>query len=190
MNTTAKRFSVCIFCGSAAGNDSLYAEAAREIGERIAAAGWQLVYGGGNTGLMGEVAQAALRAGGEVIGIMPDLLVERERALLSVTRFETVPGMAERKARMIELSDAFIVLPGGMGTLDELFEVLTWYQLGLQQGTSWLLNLQGFYAPLLAQVEIMTRSGFLHGQALPLRSAATPAALIQDIQDTQNIQVI
>ncbi len=183
MNKTASTFSVCVFCGAASGRDTIYAEAAAEIGTLIAKAGWRLVYGGGNTGLMGEVAQAALRAGGEVIGIMPELLVERERALMSVTRLETVPDMAVRKERMIELSDAFIVLPGGLGTLDELFEVMTWYQLGLQQQLSWILNLQGFYDPLLEQLETMRHSGFVHGDHLPLRSASSPAAVIQSIQE-------
>ncbi|HEY9842775.1 MAG TPA: TIGR00730 family Rossman fold protein [Candidatus Obscuribacterales bacterium] len=174
---------ICVFCGAAAGNDGRWAALAAETGRLIAAAGWTLVYGGGNTGLMGEVAQGALRAGGEVVGIMPELLVERERALLTVTRLETVPDLATRKQRMIELSQAFVVLPGGLGTLDELFEVLTWYQLGLHQQQSWVLNHEGFYDPLLRQLEVMEAAGFVHSHKLPLQVAATPAELIAQIQE-------
>lgn len=170
--------NLCVFCGAAAGKDPSWAALAAETGRLLAEAGHTIVYGGGNTGLMGEVAQAALRAGGEVIGIMPTLLVERERALTSVTRLETVPDMATRKARMIALSDGFLSLPGGLGTLDELFEVLTWYQLNLHAKPSWILNPNGFYDPLLAQLERMSAAGFLHGR-LPLRALGSPTELLR-----------
>lgn len=179
---------VCIFCGSAAGRDSFYAKAAEELGRLIATQGWELVYGGGNTGLMGEIAQAALRAGGRVIGIMPELLITRERALMSISQFEKVPDMATRKQRMIELSDVFITLPGGLGTLDELFEVLTWYQLGLHQKPTWLLNQDGFYDALLSQIETMQTDGFLHGSQLPLYSIPSPQELIFDIRQKLSLE--
>ncbi|PKL74988.1 MAG: TIGR00730 family Rossman fold protein [Candidatus Melainabacteria bacterium HGW-Melainabacteria-1] len=182
----SKRLSICVFCGAASGHDSRYAELAVATGAAIAFAGWSLVYGGGNTGLMGEIAQSALREGGEVIGIMPSLLVERERALHSISRLEVVPDMASRKQRMIELSDAFVVLPGGLGTLDELFEALTWYQLGLQGKFCWILNQDGFYDPLIAQLEAMRAAGFIHGDVLPLRVVGTPAELISSITAQAN----
>lgn len=181
--SSAPHLKICVFCGAAAGNDGRWSALAAEAGAAIAAAGWTLVYGGGNTGLMGEVAQSAMRAGGPVIGIMPELLVERERALTSITRLEVVPDMATRKQRMIELSDAFVVLPGGLGTLDELFEVMTWHQLGLQGRLSWLLNFEGFYQPLIDQLALMQNAGFVHGQSLPLRVSPDVPALIASIRE-------
>ena len=172
---------ICVFCGSASGKQPRYMQQASYVGTAIAQHGWTLVYGGGNTGLMGSVANAALQAQGQVIGIMPHLLIERERALMSVTEFETVPDMATRKQRMIDLSDAFVILPGGMGTLDELFEVLTWYQLGIHTKPSFILNSNGFYDPLLAQIQHMQAEGFLYYEA-PIEIATDPESLIQKIQ--------
>lgn len=170
--------AVGVFCGAAAGQDPKWLACAAELGAGLAAAGHSLIYGGGNTGLMGALAQAALAAGGEVIGVMPELLIARERALTSVTRLETVPDMATRKQRLIALSDVFVSLPGGLGTLDELFEVLTWYQLDLHAKPSWILNLDDFYTPLLAQIARMQQAGFLHSPRLPLQAVADVGALL------------
>lgn len=123
--------SICVYCGSNAGSKPLYAERARALGARIASEGLQLVYGGGNVGLMGIVADAVLEHGGEVVGVIPEQLVQWEVAHTGVTRLEVVANMHERKARMFDLADAFVALPGGFGTLDEMFEMLTWRQLGL-----------------------------------------------------------
>ena len=125
-------FSVCVYCGSRPGTDAAYAEAARATGQWIGSHGGQLVYGGGRNGLMGIVADAVLEHGGEVIGVIPQQLVDWEVAHRGVTRLEVVDSMHTRKQRMFELSDGFIALPGGFGTLDEMFEMLTWRQLGMR----------------------------------------------------------
>lgn len=171
--------TICVFCGAAAGQKPEWAAVAKDLGQAIAQQTWSLLYGGGNTGLMGAVAEGALSQAGEVIGIMPTLLVERERAHGQLTRLECVQDMATRKARLIELADAFVVLPGGMGTLDELFEVLTWYQLGLHQKYTFILNHNGFYDALLSQLEHQQQAGFVHGGSLPLISVDSVAALIE-----------
>ena len=171
--------TICVFCGAAAGQDPDMVSVAKELGQQIAEQSWTLLYGGGNTGLMGAVSEGALTHNGEVIGIMPTLLVERERAHGQLTRLECVQDMATRKARLIELADAFVILPGGMGTLDELFEVLTWYQLGLHQKYTFILNYKGFYNSLLAQLELQQAAGFVHGESLPMRAVETPQALIE-----------
>src|SRR5262245_12742237 len=139
---------VCVFCGSSAGNRPEYADAARHLGAALARRGLGLVYGGGHVGLMGVVADAVLRAGGEVIGVIPQALVERELAQAGLTRLEVVDTMHQRKARMADLADAFVALPGGFGTCDELFEILTWSQLGLHARPVGLLNVAGFFDPL------------------------------------------
>jgi uncharacterized protein (TIGR00730 family) len=156
---------VCVFCGSSPGRDPAFGEAARATGRAIAAAGLGLVYGGGNVGLMGEVARAALEGGAEVIGVIPDALVAREIGAgeLEVTRLEVVGSMHERKALMNDLSDAFVALPGGLGTLEELFEVLTWAQLGLHAKPVGLLQVNGFFDPLLALIDHATAQGFVPG---------------------------
>ncbi len=174
--------TICVFCGAAAGQDPELMDLAKAVGQQIAEQGWTLLYGGGNTGLMGAVAEGTLAHQGEVIGIMPTLLVERERAHGQLTRLECVQDMATRKARLIELADAFVVLPGGMGTLDELFEVLTWYQLGLHQKYTYILNSKGFYDALLKQLSQQQQAGFVHGETLPLTSVDTPLALIQALE--------
>ena len=153
--------SVCVYCG-AADVAQEYIDLAEAVGKSIAKQGWQVVYGGGNTGLMGAVAEGALNAGGDVLGIMPTFLVDRERAHKGLTRLEVVPDMAIRKDRFFKLSDVFVTLPGGMGTLDELFESITAYQLGLHQGLSFVLNSNGFYNGLLAQMKHQHKEGFIH----------------------------
>ena len=154
--------SVCVSCGSNAGSRPVYAERAAELGTRLAADGLAVVYGGGNVGLMGIVADAALAAGGDVIGVIPDQLVGWEVAHRGVTRLEVVANMHERKARMFDLSDAFVALPGGFGTMDEMFEMLTWRQLGLGDKPCAFLDVDGFYAPLVAMMDRMVAERFLH----------------------------
>ena len=154
--------SVCVYCGSNAGSRPVYAERAAALGTRLAQEGFALVYGGGNVGLMGVVADAALAAGGEVVGVIPEQLVNWEVAHRGVTRLEVVANMHERKARMFDLSDAFVALPGGFGTMDEMFEMLTWRQLGLGDKPCAFLDVDGFYAPLVAMMDRMVSERFLH----------------------------
>jgi uncharacterized protein (TIGR00730 family) len=154
--------AVCVYCGSNAGNKPAYAERAAALGARLAQEHLALVYGGGNVGLMGIVADAALAAGGEVIGVIPEQLVGWEVAHQGLTRLEVVANMHERKARMFDLSDAFVALPGGFGTLDEMFEMLTWRQLGLGDKPCAFLDVHGFFAPLVAMMDRMVDERFLH----------------------------
>ena len=154
--------TLCVYCGSNAGSDPAYAALARDLGTRLARDGIALVYGGGNVGLMGIVADAALAGGGEVIGVIPQQLVDWEVAHKGVTRLEVVDSMHTRKARMFELADGFIALPGGFGTLDEMFEMLTWRQLGLGRKPCAFLGVNGFWEPLMAMLDTMVRERFLH----------------------------
>ena len=154
--------SVCVYCGSNPGSRPVYAERAGQLGTRLAQEGLAVVYGGGNVGLMGIVADAALAAGGEVIGVIPEQLVGWEVAHRGITRLEVVANMHERKARMFDLSDAFVALPGGFGTLDEMFEMLTWRQLGIGDRPCAFLDVDGFFAPLVSMMDRMVAEGFLH----------------------------
>ena len=154
--------SICVYCGSNSGNKPIYAQRATALGDRIAREGMALVYGGGNVGLMGKAADAALAAGGEVIGVIPEQLVDWEVAHQRVTRLEVVANMHERKMRMFDLADAFVALPGGFGTLDEMFEMLTWRQLGIGDKPCAFLDVDGFYAPLIEMVDRMVAEKFLH----------------------------
>jgi len=154
--------SICVYCGSNAGSKPAYTERAIALGTRLAQEKLAVVYGGGNVGLMGIVADAALTAGGEVIGVIPQQLVDWEVAHRGLTRLEVVGSMHERKARMFDLSDAFVALPGGFGTLDEMFEMLTWRQLGLGDKPCAFLDVDGFYAPLAAMMDRMVEERFLH----------------------------
>jgi len=153
--------NICVFCGSGTGNQPVYAEAARTLGAVMASHSHTLVYGGGNIGLMGIVADAVLERRGEVIGVIPDFLLKREVGHRGVTRLEVVQTMHERKKRMADLADAFIAMPGGWGTLDELAEILTWVQLGLIQQPVGVLNTEHFFDPLLRQMQHMVDTGFL-----------------------------
>lgn len=153
--------SVCVFCGSSPGSDAAYTEAARSLGRTLAAAEIRLVFGGGHVGLMGEISNAALAAGGDVIGVIPKFLVERELAHEGLSDLRIVGSMHERKALMSDLSEAFIALPGGTGTLEEFFEVLTWAQLGEHKKPCGLLNVAGYYDPLLTVFDRMVETGFL-----------------------------
>lgn len=162
MNIERDMRSICVYCGSNAGSKPVYTERAIALGTRIAQEGLALVYGGGNVGLMGVVADAVLEAGGEVIGVIPEQLVDWEVAHKGVTRLEVVANMHERKARMFDLADGFVALPGGFGTLDEMFEMLTWRQLGIADKPCAFLDVDGFYAPLLAMMDRMVEERFLH----------------------------
>ena len=154
--------SICVYCGSNAGSKPAYSERAIALGTRLAKENLTLVYGGGNVGLMGTVADAVLAAGGEVVGVIPQQLVDWEVAHRGVTKLEIVGSMHERKARMFDLADAFVALPGGFGTLDEMFEMLTWRQLGLGDKPCAFLDVDGFYAPLIAMMDRMVDERFLH----------------------------
>jgi uncharacterized protein (TIGR00730 family) len=153
--------SICVFCGSKPGNDPDFEEAARSLGGTLATEGITLVYGGASVGLMGTLADAALEAGGEVVGVIPKALVEREISHTGITKLHTVGSMHERKALMSDLSEGFIALPGGTGTLEEFFEVQTWAQLGEHAKPCGLLNAGGYYDPLIALFDHMVARGFL-----------------------------
>lgn len=153
--------ALCVFCGSNAGRRPAYSEAARGMGELLAGRGITLVYGGGKVGLMGVVADACLVAGGKVIGVIPRLLQEKELAHQGLTEMHVVGTMHERKAMMADLADGFLALPGGFGTWDEFCEVFTWSQLGIQSKACALLNVEGYYDPMLALANRATEEGFL-----------------------------
>lgn len=155
--------NIAVFCGANTGRDPGILHAAQEMGRTIAQRGMGVVYGGGHVGLMGAVADAALEAGGKVIGVIPGFMVEKELAHQALTELIIVRDMHERKMRMHELSQAVVALPGGFGTMDEVFELLTWRQLGLHAKPIGVLNVNDFYTPLLEQVARMERDGFLHG---------------------------
>ncbi|MFM8912677.1 MAG: TIGR00730 family Rossman fold protein [Flammeovirgaceae bacterium] len=174
--------NICVFCGSSIGTNDVYANAARELGTLIAQSKSTLVYGGGNVGLMGVVADATLKHGGKVIGVIPDFLVRREVAHNGLTQLEVVESMHERKKRMADLSHAFVAMPGGWGTLDELAEILTWRQLGLIQSTIGILNTQSFFDPLLAQMHQMANLGFLPEMNLKqVKVSNTPREILIEI---------
>jgi uncharacterized protein (TIGR00730 family) len=152
---------ICVFCGSSPGRDPAYAALARSVGEGLARRGIGVVYGGGRVGLMGALADAALEAGGEVIGVIPQGLVDRELAHRGATELRIVRTLHERKAVMADLSDAFIALPGGLGTLEELAEVVSWAQLGLHAKPIGLLGVGGYWADLLRWLDGAVAAGFV-----------------------------
>jgi uncharacterized protein (TIGR00730 family) len=152
--------SLCVYCGSRSGDDPAFAAAARELGETLARDRIRLVYGGGGIGLMGELARAALAHGGEVTGIIPKVLQGREIAQAGLTKTELVPDMHHRKRRMFDLSDAFAVLPGGVGTLDETVEMLTWAQLGIHEKPIVVVDTDGYWAPFAALLEHVVARDF------------------------------
>jgi uncharacterized protein (TIGR00730 family) len=178
--------SVCVFCGSSPGLDPAYTEAARSLGRTLAKANIRLVFGGGHVGLMGVVSNAAIEAGGEAIGVIPKFLVERELAHTGLTDLRIVGSMHERKAMMSDLSEGFITLPGGTGTLEEFFEILTWAQLGEHEKPCGLLNVAGYYDPLLTVFDQMVNRGFLSG---PNRNLvlieSEPERLLQRLESYQ-----
>ncbi len=161
MAYAARMKRICVFCGSSVGTNPLYGEAARSLGRTLARRGLGLVYGGGGIGLMAAVADAALADGGQVIGVIPRALQLRELAHTGLTALHVVSSMHERKAKMAELAHGFIALPGGMGTLEEFAEILTWAQLGLHERPCGLLDVAGYYRPLVAFFDKAESEGFL-----------------------------
>jgi uncharacterized protein (TIGR00730 family) len=173
---------ICVFCGSAFGQDPRYRAAAVDLGRLVAEKDLGLVYGGGRVGLMGVLADAALAAGGEVIGVIPEALNAREVAHRGVTELIVVPSMHTRKARMAELADAFVALPGGFGTFEELFEIITWAQLGLHSKPIGLLDVAGYFEPLQQLVERALGEGFVKPEHRDLvRMHEDPARLLDDL---------
>lgn len=156
---TLKR--ICVFCGSNPGNDPAYLAAAQALGASIATRGYELVYGGAEVGLMGAVADAALEAGGRVVGVMPKALIDKEIGHKNLSEQHIVSSMHERKALMADLSDGFIALPGGVGTLEEIFEIWTWAQLGHHDKPLAFMNVLGFYDPLCAFLDHQSSEGFV-----------------------------
>ena len=177
-------FSICVYCGSRAGVSDEFASVAAATGRWIGENGGQLVYGGGNNGLMGMVASATLAAGGRVVGVIPRALVEKEWAKLDCTELHVVDTMHQRKQLMAERADAFVALPGGIGTFEELFEVWTWRQLGYHDKPVGLLNTGGYYEPLLAFLRSSVTHGFMSGWQMDLvRVGAEVAPLLQALVD-------
>ena len=177
--------SICVFCGSNAGHDPRYRAAAEALGRMLAERRIELVYGGGNVGLMGALADACLAAGGTVVGVIPEALIGKEVAGRHVdhralTRLEVVDSMHSRKARMAELAGGFIALPGGFGTFEEFCEILTWGQLGFHGKPTGLLNVGGFYDPLLALFDQAVREGFLRSQNRAMALAETDIGRLLD----------
>ena len=171
--------ALAVFCGSRAGHRPEYAAAARTLGTLLAARGIELVYGGGSVGMMGILARATLEAGGSVTGVIPDSLVQREVGQAGLTRLHVVDSMHERKAMMAELSDGFVALPGGYGTLEEYFEVLTWAQLRFHAKPVGLLDVAGFFQPMVALFDHMVTEGFVSDPHRALALAdADPVALL------------
>lgn len=167
--------SVCVFCGANPGLNPEYVEAAQTFGRTLAEQGLTLVYGGGNIGLMGEVADAVLAAGGKVIGVIPTFLKDKEVAHLGLSELIVTHSMHERKAKMAELSDAFVALPGGLGTFEELFEMVTWSQLSIHAKPVSLYNVNGFYDRLLDFVRHAAAEGFMRKENLALLLSADSA---------------
>lgn len=153
--------NVCVFCGSGTGLNPVYSETARKLGILFAKSSIRLIYGGGNIGLMGVIADAATGAGGKVTGVIPGFLLKKEVGHRGITELEVVESMHQRKQRMADLADAFVALPGGWGTLEEISEILTWKQLGLISQPVVLLNTGHFFDPLLDQMRLMVKEGFL-----------------------------
>lgn len=173
-------FSVCVYCGSRAGVADPFVQSARDVGRWIGERGGQLVYGGGNNGLMGTVADATLAAGGTVVGIIPHALVEKEWAKRDCTELHVVETMHDRKQMMAERAGAFLALAGGIGTFEELFEVWTWRQLGYHDKPVGILNTAGYYDPLLQFLQGSVRAGFMNDWQMDLvRVGTEPAALLE-----------
>ena len=173
---------MCVFCGASSGRSPAYADAARAFGETAARRRVGVVFGGGRVGLMGALADGALGAGGDVVGVIPQSLVDRELAHAGVTRLEVVASLHERKARMAELADAFVALPGGFGTLDELLEQLTWSQLGIHESPIGLLDVEGYWRPLIALARHATEEGFVRQSDLSaIAVAEDPSALLDQL---------
>lgn len=175
--------SVCVFCGASSGHDPAFASAAASFGQLLAGEGIELVWGGGNVGLMGIVADSVLAEGGRTYGVIPSFMAERELAHPQATELVVVDSMHARKAAMADRADAFVALPGGFGTLDELFEIVTWAQLHIHAKPVGLLNVRGFFDPLLAMVRHMSFEGFIKQPHLGLLHVAeNPADLLRSMR--------
>jgi uncharacterized protein (TIGR00730 family) len=175
-------FSICVYCGSRPGTEPAFAEAAREVGLWIAQNKGQLVYGGGHNGLMGMMADACLQAGGRVVGVIPKALVEKEWAHSGCSELHVVENMHERKSLMAERADAFLAMPGGIGTFEEFFEVWTWRQLGYHDKPVGLLNIQGYYDNLLAFLSTSVQQGFMNAEQMQLiRSGTNTESLLKSL---------
>jgi uncharacterized protein (TIGR00730 family) len=171
--------NVCVFCGSSHGLNPVYGSVAKELGFLLAQNNHSLIYGGGNVGLMGVIADAVLEKGGKVTGIIPKFLMDREVGHTGLTSLEIVTSMHERKKRMADLSDVFIAIPGGWGTLEEIAEILTWKQLGLLNQPVGVLNINKFFDPLLAQMQGMVTEGFLQDQNFQsIKTSDSPAKIL------------
>jgi uncharacterized protein (TIGR00730 family) len=171
--------AICVYCGSSSGNADVYLDGARDLAAEMVSQNIVLVYGGGRIGLMGAIADEVLRLGGQAIGVIPDALMKREVGHLGLTQLHVVKDMHERKAMMADLSDGFIAMPGGIGTLEELFEATTWSQLGLHDKPVGVLNLAGYYNQLMAFVKHMVQAGFLKPEhAALMLYAHSPGELI------------
>jgi uncharacterized protein (TIGR00730 family) len=173
--------AICVFCGSRAGADPVFEQAAHDLGRLMAERGIRLVYGGGHIGLMGTVADAALNAGGEVTGVIPDFLKRREVGRDDLTDMVVTDSMHSRKHRMFELADAFVTLPGGLGTLDETIEVATWKQLGLHNKPIVILNAGGYWNALSDLLASVVKGGFAYGDVPALWSVVDTAAEVFDV---------
>ncbi len=186
---SAPSFSVCVYCGSKPGDTPLFAETARQVGQWIGQRGGQLVYGGGSNGLMGIVADATLAAGGRVVGIIPQALVDKEWAHDRCTELHVVDTMHERKRMMAERADAFLALPGGIGTFEEFFEVWTWRQLGYHNKPVGLLNMNGYYDGLLAFMNSVVQHQFMGEWQMDLVTVDTQAlTLLQTLVQAAGLQ--
>jgi uncharacterized protein (TIGR00730 family) len=171
--------SVCVYCGSASGARPVYAEAAKAFGRALVEANMSLVYGGGRVGLMGLIADEVLACGGRAVGVIPELLLSKEVGHTDLTELHVVPDMHERKKKMADLSDAFVAMPGGVGTFEELFEVYTWAQLGYHQKPVALLDVDGYFDPLLSMLRHTVEEGFMREAYLDmLLVAQQPAEMI------------
>ena len=181
---------ICVFCGSRPGSSPQYRAAAEEMGAELVQRNIGLVYGGGNVGLMGMIADAVLRAGGEAVGVIPENLMAREVGHNGLTKLHVVRSMHERKALMADLSDAFVALPGGFGTLEEFCEVVTWTQLGLHAKPCGILNILGYYSPLLAMFDHAVEERFLkpENRALVL-AGESPTDLLQAMDEWRPVRV-
>jgi hypothetical protein len=173
--------AICVYCGSATGNHAAYAAEAAAVGRALAEAGYRMVYGGGRVGLMGTVANAAIEAGGKVTGVIPEALVARELAHDGLTELRVVSDMHERKALMMDLSDAFVALPGGAGTLEEIIEVMSWAQLSVHAKPFGVLNTRAYYDTLLSFLDRAVEEGFLQAGARKLLRVARTADELIDV---------
>lgn len=179
--------SICVYCGSADGSHPDFVSAARQTGSHLARSGLRLIYGGGRTGLMGVVADSALEAGGEVVGVITESMNTPALAHPGLTRMEVTPLIHQRKARMYELADGFIALPGGFGTLDELFETLTWVQIGIHTKPVGLLNVNCYYDHLLAMLDRAVQENFIFPEhRRSLACANTPEAVFEQMRAHQH----